>query len=315
MDTTTASPARTLLPLGSALDALLACHAPLEDHRTEANLLKQVAAGRLATALLADDTDTARHEQLHQVAAAGQLAVDQLVRGHLRLVVHVAARFARRKGFGHDMADLVAEGVEGLLGAIEGYDPARGTRLATFAVPHVTKAVSLATARTDAPVRLPQWMHELRIRVARTAARLETQLQRPPTAAELADELDIDHDTLAAASTRYRTAALPGSEDPTHDQRRRAPAHLAVLVDTAADPARTAQATDTAQRVRQHLDRLPAQHAEVLARRFGLLEDGPQPLAVVAHQLGLHRTQVHRIERRALSSMRALLDAPTQELP
>ena len=69
---------------------------------------------------------TTGYRQKNDLAAARKLAM-----AHLRLVVSVARGY---NGYGIEQSDLVQEGNIGLLKAVQKYDPARGARLATFAV-------------------------------------------------------------------------------------------------------------------------------------------------------------------------------------
>src|SRR5438270_7504133 len=74
-------------------------------------------------------------ELARRVAAGDASARDRLVRANLRLVVAVARRHAGR---GVPLEDLVAEGNLGLIRAAELFDPERGARFSTYAVPWIT---------------------------------------------------------------------------------------------------------------------------------------------------------------------------------
>ncbi|HET6223446.1 MAG TPA: RNA polymerase sigma factor RpoH [Dongiaceae bacterium] len=65
-------------------------------------------------------------------------AADRLVTSHLRLVVKIAAGF---RGYGLPISDLIAEGNVGMMRAINGFDPNRGFRLATYAVWWIRAAI------------------------------------------------------------------------------------------------------------------------------------------------------------------------------
>lgn len=60
-----------------------------------------------------------------------QSAADELVRSHMRLAIKIASRYARS---GLPVADLVSEANVGLVKAVQRFDPARGFRLATYAL-------------------------------------------------------------------------------------------------------------------------------------------------------------------------------------
>lgn len=58
-------------------------------------------------------------------------AFDLLVKSHMRLAVKIASRFARS---GLPVGDLISEANIGLVKAVQRFDPARGFRLATYAL-------------------------------------------------------------------------------------------------------------------------------------------------------------------------------------
>ena len=90
---------------------------PLETYLREIN----------ETALL-----TAQDErELAAAIADGDVrARDRMVRANLRLVVNIARGYT---GKGLVLQDLIEEGNLGLLRAVEGFDPAMGTRFSTYA--------------------------------------------------------------------------------------------------------------------------------------------------------------------------------------
>ena len=76
-------------------------------------------------------------EEAEWVQATGEgdvAARNRLVEANLWAVIFIARRF---RGHGVEMADLIQEGLLGLLGAIPYFDVDQGTRLATFAMPRV----------------------------------------------------------------------------------------------------------------------------------------------------------------------------------
>jgi hypothetical protein len=58
-------------------------------------------------------------------------AMSRLTTSHLRLVAKVARRYS---SYGPPISELIAEGNLGMVRAVMGFDPDRGSRLSTFAV-------------------------------------------------------------------------------------------------------------------------------------------------------------------------------------
>ncbi len=83
----------------------------------------------------------------------------RLAMANLRLVAHVAKKFRNR---GITSSDLLQEGFCGLLKAIDRFQPAKETRLASYAVWWIRQALQRAVAAGAYPVRLnPRHLQQL----------------------------------------------------------------------------------------------------------------------------------------------------------
>ena len=77
--------------------------------------------------------------ELAQLAAGGDAAArEELICAGLRLVVLHGLRLGHR---GEDLEEAVAAGTEGLICAVDRFDPTRGTRLATYAWQWIARAM------------------------------------------------------------------------------------------------------------------------------------------------------------------------------
>src|SRR6266436_1663530 len=152
-----------------------ALQTPLETYLREIN----------ETALL-----TAKDEQelAHLIALGDVRARDRMVRANLRLVVNIARGYT---GKGLSLQDLIEEGNLGLLRAVEGFDPAVGTRFSTYASYWIKQSIKRALINSAKPIRIPAYMVELLFKWRRASADLQDLLGRPATVEEIARELGI----------------------------------------------------------------------------------------------------------------------------
>ena len=88
---------------------------------------------------------------LQPVAKRYQQIRSQLALANVRLVAHVAKRYAGR---GVPPADLIQEGICSLLAAIDRFDIVNQTRLATYAIWWIRQGIQRAIAASAYPVRL-----------------------------------------------------------------------------------------------------------------------------------------------------------------
>lgn len=105
-----------------------------QDHQKCA---REVEAGVIAASvtLAGGRFEDADRYELEAIAAAGQIAMDRMMVGNLRLVMQLARQHAR--GDANLAEDLFQEGVFGLQRAILGWDYRRGYSFSTYAVWHI----------------------------------------------------------------------------------------------------------------------------------------------------------------------------------
>ncbi|MGD0898017.1 MAG: sigma-70 family RNA polymerase sigma factor, partial [Thermoguttaceae bacterium] len=115
-------------------------------------------------------------------------ARDRMVRANLRLVVNIARGYT---GKGLGLQDLIEEGNLGLLRAVEGFDPAVGTRFSTYASYWIKQSIKRALINTAKTIRIPAYMVELLSKWRRASTRLGEELGRTPTPEEVARVLGL----------------------------------------------------------------------------------------------------------------------------
>lgn len=238
------------------------------------------------------EPEAEQERALWRKAQAGdQAARERLVERHLPLVYHLANRF-RASGIEYD--ELVQIGSVGLLKAVDGFDPDRGLRFSTYAVPVITGEL-LRFLRDDATVRVPRRRRSLAKQVEDTRARLQQQLGREPTLQELSDELGRSYDEiLSALEATQRTLSLhenTGNDDED-------PIRLLDRVASGDDPADIGISRAF---VEEMLSQLEPRLRRILLLRY--FQDLTQ--AEIAERLNLSQGQVSRLLQQALRALRA----------
>jgi RNA polymerase sigma-B factor len=137
---------------------------------------------------------------------------DALVRANLPLVRQLAGRLAPRTGLPFD--DLVQVGALGLLRAIEAFDPRRGARFSSFAVPFIRGAIAHELRDRGSLVRIPRPLWDLRQRASSLQERLRGQNGQTPAGEELARQLGCRPEQLAEALALGRLRELPSLDAP-----------------------------------------------------------------------------------------------------
>jgi len=236
--------------------------------------------------------------------ARGALAGDEAAREELirRLLplVHSTARRYPTEGLEH--ADLLQEGIVGLLRALQRFDPDRGVPFAAFATWWIRQ--SLQEARSDfmRPLRLPPKALRQLSHLKSEHQRIYQGEHRSAKVAELAERTNIEleqAEALVVADARERRLDEPiGSMD----------GELGTLGDLLEDPLSAAAYEEVVDAVagsqlRALLSRLTERERDVVAARFGFDGDS-EKLIEIGERLGVSAERVRQIEERALSKLR-----------
>ena len=113
---------------------------------------------------------------------------DELVKRFMPLARSLAMRYRRRS---ESLDDLIGVANLGLVKAIDGYDPARGTPLTAYAVPTILGELRRHFRDHVWNVRLPRGLQELTMKLDEVTHELTEELGRSPTASQIGDRLGI----------------------------------------------------------------------------------------------------------------------------
>ena len=230
-----------------------------------------------------------------------QEATDRLVTAHLRFVISYVKKY---QGRGLGLAELVSAGNEGLLKAVQRFDPDKGARFSHYAHWWVRATVERA---------LPKQTHSDDTSLSETPdltrlARLNNafmkQLGRRPTEKELAREMGESVATIRAlgriAATQSSLAVPLGSGDRDNES----------LGELLSGP-ETNEIEDEVDPVarREYLERvfegkLTERERRVLYLYYGLDDGEERTLEEVGSMLGVTRERIRQIRNRALEKLR-----------
>ena len=229
--------------------------------------------------------------ELIRLAKAGnEQAREDLVQQNTGLIWSVAKRFLGRGTEGEDLYQL---GCLGFLKAVEGFDTEYGTQFSTYAVPKIAGEIR-RFLRDDGAVKVSRSVKEQAAAIKIARNQLTAALGREPTLGEIANQTGFTPEEIAMAETA--TAATESIQRETGEE---GFSLEDVLTDTESEERMVERIA-----LRQAIDALPQREQTVIRLRYfhGLTQQR------VARVLDVSQVQVSRIEKKAISMLRGMLD-------
>jgi RNA polymerase primary sigma factor len=239
----------------------------------------------------------AQEIELAQRIERGDLhAKELLINSNLRLVASNARRYQNQ---GLPLADLVQEGMLGLIRASEKFDWRKGFRFSTYATLWIRQAIQRGLENSGRTIRLPVHVAQRSRKVGRVERELSVRLGREPTIEEIAAETGLPIDQIE--EVRHQRAALVSLDQQVGEDGDTALGDL--LPSEQQAPEDTAWDNERERLVHEAIASLPETERTVLTLRFGTGREEPQTLTAIGKRLGFSAERASQLEQRALKKL------------
>jgi RNA polymerase sigma factor for flagellar operon FliA len=232
---------------------------------------------------------------------------DALIVHYSPLVKYVAGRVAVGLPQNVDQADLVSYGIFGLIDAIEKFDLGRGYKFETYAISRIKGAIIDELRSID---WVPRSVRSKARSLEKAYSKLESQMHRTPTDAELAAELGMSDTQLQTTFTQISFIGLVALDEMLGGERGGEGMTLGDTVPDSGDgPVAAYEVEEMRQILAQAISDMPEREKIVLTLYYyeGLT------LAEIGEVLGVTESRVCQIHTKSVIHLRAKIAASERE--
>ncbi len=269
----------------------------------EIDLARRVEDGEEAKkdfAALADDVDDRVRRTLRRKGQDGDAARQHLIEANLRLVVSIAKKYTGR---GMSFLDLIQEGNQGLIRAVEKFEYKRRYKFSTYATWWIRQAINRAIADQARTIRIPVHMVETINKLTRTARQLQQELSREPSFEEVAEAMGPGWNAEKVEEVMKVSQEPVSLETPIGDEKDSFYGDF-IPDDNLDTPVDNAAKSLLSEELERALGKLTEREAMVLKLRKGLIDGREHTLEEVGQYFNVTRERIRQIENKALRKLK-----------
>ncbi len=237
-------------------------------------------------------------ELARRIREGDQVALDKLVNANLRFVVSAAKQY---QGSGLRLSDLINEGNIGLVKAAKRFDETRGFKFISYAVWWIRQSMLQAMSEQSRMVRLPLNKIGEISKINKAYSALEQSFQRPPSAIEIARELDM---SAAQVKLAIKNSGKHLSMDAPFDEGESSNLYNVLQSKEATSPDAKMMKDSLSTDIDQVLKTLPNRESDIIRLYYGIGEHAPMSLSEIGEIFDITRERVRQIREKAIRLLR-----------
>lgn len=237
-------------------------------------------------------------ELAQRIREGDQDALDKLTTANLRFVVSVAKQYQNQ---GLTLPDLINEGNAGLVKAAKRFDETRGFKFISYAVWWIRQAILQALAEQSRIVRLPLNKIGSINKINKAYSFLEQTHERPPSAEEIASELDL---TIKDVKQSMRISGRHVSMDAPLKEGETSSLYDVVSSSDSPRPDRLLMTESLSLEIDRALNTLSQRESDVIRLNFGLSNQPPMTLDEIGKTFDLTRERVRQIREKGIKRLK-----------
>ncbi|MGB6154104.1 MAG: RNA polymerase sigma factor RpoD/SigA [Pricia sp.] len=237
-------------------------------------------------------------ELARKIRDGDQLALNKLVNANLRFVVSAAKQY---QGSGLRLSDLINEGNIGLVKAAKRFDETRGFKFISYAVWWIRQSILQAMSEQSRMIRLPLNKIGEISKIKKVYSSLEQTHQRPPSAVEIANELDM---TVAKVKLAMKNQGKHLSMDAPFQEGESSNLYNVIQSKETTRPDAEMMKESLKTDIQQALKALPDRESEIIRLYYGIGERSPKSLNEIGELFDITRERVRQIREKAIRVLR-----------
>lgn len=237
-------------------------------------------------------------ELAQRIKAGDERALEKLTKSNLRFVVSVAKQYQNQ---GLTLPDLINEGNLGLIKAAQRFDETRGFKFISYAVWWIRQSILQALAEQSRIVRLPLNKIGSINKINKTYALLEQSNERPPSADEIAKELDM---TVNDVKESLKNAGRHLSMDAPLVEGEDSNLYDVIRSGESPNPDRELILDSLRTEIERSLETLTQREADVVRLYYGLGNQHPMTLEEIGETFDLTRERVRQIKEKSIRRLK-----------
>ncbi|ADY26518.1 RNA polymerase, sigma 70 subunit, RpoD subfamily [Deinococcus proteolyticus MRP] len=276
---------------------------PLLTLEEEIALARRIEDGEFARVELeekGEELDDRGRRALQRRMEDGAAARQGLIEANLRLVVSIAKKYTGR---GLNFLDLIQEGNQGLIRAVEKFEYRRRYKFSTYATWWIRQAINRAIADQARTIRIPVHMVETINKLTRTARQLQQELSREALPEEIAEAMGPGWDANKVEEVQKVSQEPVSLETPIGDEKDSFYGDF-IPDDNLDSPVDNAAKTLLSEELEKALGKLTEREAMVLKFRKGLVDGREHTLEEVGQRFNVTRERIRQIENKALRKLK-----------
>ena len=235
-----------------------------------------------------------------QMSQGSDEARKELIERHIRLVASIALKFRQTNV---QMEDIMAEGIQGLVVALDKFDYTRGIKLSTYAAWWIRQRIQRLIGKMSGAVAVPHDVSQGKRKEGQIRSELQIEFGRNPTDDEVNTALGQDRNLTNRV--KFAPTSSLSLDEPLNDE---TDSTLADLM-TAEEELNQSYREDgsLSDDIGVALSFLDQRERKVLSMRFGMEKGESMKLDDIADSMNVSGERVRQLESLGLRKLRAVL--------